>query len=230
MSLPQVIFNKDSSIEARSETLVQLESWLDSALISAVKTQVLRGIINYAKQQLIQRRLYSLDDVAHFTACAAIFNRRELPDLLFLQHALHQLGAIADETSQLKKAMLPMLMNYKRPLMLPLLHQMEKASFGLNVAVLFIGDWNGLLLAMNNFFATYLTAESRIERLLDDRLKLSLEAESLVCARVGNEEGLQSLQGFADRESYRRFGFFNRVVYKKEQLEPSPRPLRKQEI
>jgi len=218
MPLPQIIFNKDSPAEIRGQALSQLEKWLDSKDISAVKTQVVRAVMHYAKKKLMEQSSFDVADLTHFTACHAIFNQRGLPDLLFLQQVIQQLSVIGDETSELKKAVLPMVLNYKRSLLLPLVRQMEKACFGLSVAVLFMRDINGLLLRLINFFTSALTAEAKVERLLNDRYGQPAGLAKVIEADDYFDEGIQAIDRLLNQERKRTLGFFNQLLQTKEQI------------
>lgn len=115
MLLPQVVLDKDDSSVARSSALLQLEQGLDRGEVSAVKTQVLRVIIKFAKNNMVDPKplQFFLSD---FVVCNSIFSQVNLTDLLFLEHIINQVAIIRDDASELKKVLLPMVENYIRPL------------------------------------------------------------------------------------------------------------------
>lgn len=123
--MPQApaVLRQDSSANEKKKALLELEHRLESKGVSAVKAQVLRAVVNFAKHNLVQAGPLDYSP-ALYTACNAIFNQAHLADLPFLHAVIGCLNALQNDTSGLKKAVLPMAENYKRPLM-------SKASFGL---------------------------------------------------------------------------------------------------
>lgn len=214
MPLPQVVFNKDISAEARTQALSRLERWADSEGVTAVKKQVMLTVIKYAKKNLVNLGILNLNftDLNRFSICNAIFTHADLPDLLFLQHVINQMMTIKDETSDLKKAVLPMALNYKRPLMLPLVRQMEKASLGFAILALFLREPLLIVVAVAGVFASGLTAEARVERVLNDRLAQPLNQGPAPRLNDGFDDGLNALANLADRGLVATIGFFNRLL------------------
>ena len=210
MPLPQVVFSDDSSARERAQALRELEQGLDSAGFSAVKTQVLRAVINFAKKNLVDAGPYDFTQIIYVT-CQAIFNRSSLPDLLFLQYAINRLNALRDDTSGLKKAVLPIALNYRRPLMLPLVRQMEKASFSFSLAVLFMRSPDFNLPAVAEYFSSELTAEAKIVNMLCARL-LRTPPYTMKAAHVEENFGdsIEIIVGLADRAGRATLGLFNR--------------------
>ncbi len=207
MPLPQVVFTQDSSMEARSLALCQLEQGLDSVGISAVKTQVLRVLINFAKKNMVEAGPFDFKE-QDFLSCNAIFNRANLPDLLFLQYVINRMSALRYDTSGLRKTVLQVAHNYQRPLLLPLVRQMEKATFSFSIAVLFMEGSNLNLPALADFFNLEATAATKLERMLNVRL-LGLQSPA-VCVNDSFEDIIDYIAGLADRAGRAALGFFNR--------------------
>lgn len=200
MALPTVIFNAKTSAAARSEAIKQLRHWVDSSDVSAVKRQTMHVILNYAAKNLVQP--FSHIEPSYFSICNAIFKHANLPDLLFLQYVSNQMATIQDETSDLKRAVLPVVQCYKRPLALPLVKQMEQATLGFNLAALLISGTDLILLAAARFFTSAMTAESKIEWFLNNWLTLKTTVPCF-------DAGLETVP-------YRRMtavGFFNRKLH-----------------
>jgi hypothetical protein len=171
------------------------------------------AVLKYARKNLINLGLLNLNftDLNRFTVCNAIFSHAELSDLLFLQYVINQVKAIKEETSELKKAVLPMALNYKRPLMLPLVRQMERATLGFAILALVLREPLGILMALAGFFTSHFTAELRVERILNDRLAGPSHQEA-PRLEDGFDEGLNALARLADRGRIVAVGFFNRIL------------------
>jgi len=221
MPQPPVVFAMDSPIQARCDALLQLEQALHSGEVSAVKTQVLRAMLHYARGNLLEESPFQ-DQASHFVVCQAIFSRINLPDLFFLQEVINQLSLIRDETSVLKKTILSMALNYKRPLMLPLIRQMEKASLAFNIAVLFMQDPDLNVPRVAACFSSELTAEARVERILNARLAWPAHPVPVYRSDEDFDESIDFIANFADQTGRAALRFFNRVLLLKEADQPSP--------
>lgn len=205
MSQALVVLKQDSSAEEKSEALVHLEQRLGSERVSAVKAQVLRAVINFAKNNLVKAKPLDYPAALYLT-CNAIFDQVHLPDLLFLHSVIWCLNALRNDTSGLKKAVLPMAQNYKRPLMLPLVRQMEKASFGFGVSALFMRNVGFNLPAIAEFFTSELSAENKIERSLDACLKSPSQQTMVKEKDFG--EGIEFIFDWVNRSSKAALGLF----------------------
>jgi hypothetical protein len=210
MPLPKVVFTEDSSAKQREQVLLQMEQALELPGVSAVKTQVLRSVINFARKNLVHARPKDFSP-AVYQACHVIFNRANLPDLLFLHYVISRINAIRNDTSGLRKTVLPMAQNYRRPLILPLVRQMEKATFSFGIAVLFMRNEGLNLPAIATYFASEGSAEARIHSLLDGRL--ILEHRKTFNSGMDDDfgDGIELIVDRAHRTGRAALGFFNRV-------------------
>lgn len=210
MPLPQVVFTQDCSREARSLALRQVEQGLDSSGFSAVKTQVLRALITFARKNMVDAGPYDFTQL-HYTTCNVIFNRANLPDLLFLQYVINRLNAMREEVSGLKKAVLPMARNYQRPLILPLIRQMEKASLSFGIAALFMRGVDLLLLEIADFFSNEVSAEVKLGWMLNARLIGPQPLQPTAPVKDDFGDSIDFIAGLVDRAGRAALGFFNRV-------------------
>ncbi len=199
-------FTKESSAQERSQALLQVERELKPGL-SAVKSQILRALIQFAKKNLVG--IDSHADSRLYKICNAIFTHVHLPDLFFLHHAIACLNQLKDDTSGLKKTILPMAQNYKRPLILPLVRQMEKASFSLSVIAFLMPDVILNLSTAAQFVTNELSAEKKIEKMLDLSLKSWPHSRPQFRKEEEFSDSIRWIFDLLHRSSKAAFGLFN---------------------
>ena len=115
--------------------------WMNNpaAEVSSEKKEVLDSIIHYIGTPETVASLYNLymytTKKNSYRTCLEIFNKADLPDLLFMLHVINQIAFINDENDYLKQTTLGIAKKHLQAGLVPYQHETKKSIAGLAVVI-----------------------------------------------------------------------------------------------
>lgn len=214
MPIPQVTFSKDGSAVGRGAALEKIENWSNTSEVSTMKRKVLKGVLDYAKTNLVNIPYVTLNreqySSRHYEVCDAIFRHADLPDILFMQHILNEVSKYKILNNELRDVLLPIVLSNKNILMIPRIHKTRKACACLALFGLVTRFRPCILFGGVGIVFSEQLEEWRVSKSLEN--KLALKETHGVVARV--EDGYDDISEVMIKVSKTGYGFISNLFYK----------------
>lgn len=171
MPAPIIAFTKEMKKDERSKALTKIkDEVIECKEISNNKKAVLKQIVNYAENNLINEGFFTSTNPQRIVVCGNIFTQVNLPDLLFLQYAYNQLSSIRNTNSKLRDDVLPTVKMYRDAHLYIVTEQMQNIAIGLGLISVFVWrDEKIMLAAAFMFILSPYLAQARVDAQLNSQ-------------------------------------------------------------